>query len=126
MKLYIWSMFKSFGKFLEEKGQAPFINSIEDILGINPDDLSNEPQLATFFRMSKGTNLGSYKIVRFKRNSEGKITHAVVRPMDSDKTYKDEKGKIKIVPNPDSGDKLVPIDALDGLLSQDLKASQPI
>lgn len=97
------------------------MGSMEDMLGISPEDLKNEPQLATFFRITKGTNLGTYKIVEFKRDRDGKITHAVVRPMSADKTYKDEDGKLKIVPRSDSGDKLVAVGDLDGLLSQDLK-----
>lgn len=118
-------MTKSFRKFVEESENSPFIDSMQDVLGISPEDLRKEPQLATFFKMTKGTNLGTYKIVEFKRDREGKITHAVVRPMSSDKNYKDEDGKLKIVPGPDSGDKLVAVKDLDGLLSQDLNSSQP-
>lgn len=118
-------MTKSFRKFMEESEDSPFIDSMQDMLGISPEDLKKEPQLATFFKMTKGTNLGAYKIVEFKRDRNGKITHAVVRPMDSDKTYKDEGGKLKIVPGQDSGDKLVPVGDLDGLLSQDLVQNQP-
>jgi len=131
--IYISSMTKTFRKFVEEAEKSPFISSMQDMLGIDPEDLKNEPQQGTFYlhdtgqSVLKGTNLGSYKVVEFKRDKQGKITHAVVRPMSSDKTYKDENGKIKIVPGSESDkqDRLVGIEDLDGLLSQDLKSNQP-
>jgi hypothetical protein len=131
--IYISSMTKTFRKFVEEAEKSPLISSMQDMLGIDPDDLKNEPQQGTFYlhdtgkSVLKGTNLGSYKIVEFKRDKQGKITHAVVRPMSSDKTYKDENGKITIVPGSESDkqDRLVGIEDLDGLLGQDLKSNQP-
>lgn len=121
-------MLKSFRKFVEEREEGTLVSSLQDMLGINPEDLRNEPQLATFFSIaSRGTNLGSYKIVGFKRSEDGKITHAVVKPMSMDKTYKDEKDSPKRLPDGavPSEEMLVPISDLDKLMSQDFSATQP-
>ena len=117
-------MVKSFKEFLEAEDQHPLMTSLKDVLGIDPEQLRREPQVATFWRMGLGTNLGAYKIIQFKRNSDGIITHAVVRKISSDKTYKDKDGKLSKVPNPGAeGDKLVAISDLDALMQQDFKTS---
>lgn len=120
-------MTKSFKEFMEdENNDHPLISSLEDTLGIDPEDLKNEPQIATFFKLSQGTNMGSYKIIKFKRNSQGKITHALVKPIEADKIYKDKDGSIKKIPKKeiDTSVKLVSIKDLDGLLGQDFAQSQ--
>lgn len=111
---------------MEDKEQDTLVSSLEDTLGINPEDLKNEPQLATFFKIaSHGTNLGSYKILQFKRNEDGKITHAVLRPLSTDKVYKDREGSIKNIARGKmpSKDVLVPIGELDTLMAQDFATS---
>jgi hypothetical protein len=81
---------KTFRQFVEEG----FVKSVEDNLGIKPEDMEHEPQIGKFYAgIGPGTNLGSYKIVRTIRNQKGEATHMVVRPISRDKTYKDEKGK---------------------------------
>lgn len=120
-------MTKSFRKFMEEgSGASPLMSSLEDMLGIDSEDLKKEPQLATFFKISQGTNLGSYKILEFKRDSQGKITHAVVEPMTADKVYGEKDGSFrKIQKGPlNSKPQLVAIADLDKLLGQDFSASQ--
>lgn len=100
------------------------MTSLKDVLGIDPEQLKKEPQVATFWKMGLGTNLGAYKIVQFKRNDEGTITHAVVRRISNDKTYKEKEGKFSKVPDPKgSEDILVSIGDLDALMQQDFKAS---
>ena len=113
---------KSFRTFLEEQEQ-PFIASLKDVLGVDPEDLESEPQVASFFPMGLATNLGSYEIVRFNRNKEGKITHAVVKPTSMDKKYKDDKGELKQIDGGETEQKeiTVRIEDLDKLLSQDLQ-----
>jgi hypothetical protein len=115
---------KSFRTFLEEQEQ-PFIASLKDVLGIDPEDLENEPQVASFFPMGLTTNLGSYELVRFNRNKHGKITHAVVKPTGMDKKYKDEKGEFKQIDGGETDQKeiTVRIEDLDKLLSQDFQPS---
>lgn len=119
---------KSFKKFVEEKEDGTLVSSLQDMFGINPEDLRNEPQLATFFSIaSRGTNLGSYKIVGFKRSQDGRITHAVVKSMSMDKVYKDDDGSPKRMPKgaESTEELLVPISDLDKLMSQDFSANQP-
>ena len=120
-------MAKSFRKFLEEKGAHPFIQSLEDVLGINPEDISGET--SAFFKMGEkgfGTNLGTYKIVDYKKNDEGKITHAVLKIVGIDKKYKDDDGKFSQIPgSKDSGREIiVPIEDLDELMQQNFKTAQ--
>jgi hypothetical protein len=119
-------MIKSFKKFLEEKEQgegSPFIKSLGSLFDINPEDLNT--QVASFFQAGQnglGTNLGSYKIVGSKRNKEGKITHAVVKMISLDKTYKDKGGEFSEIPSQETEKEiLVPIGDLDELLQQDFK-----
>ena len=119
-------MVKSFRKFVEDSENHPLMTSLDDILGIDPEDMKKEPQIASFFKISQGTNLGSYKIVRYQRNSEGKITHAVIKPIHADKIYKDKEGSPKRIPKEqmDSGEKLVPIKDLDVLMGQNFSQNQ--
>lgn len=125
-------MQKSFKKFIEEKEQnSPYISSLQDELGINIKDLEKEPQIASFFAFGKGniSNIGPYKIVEFKRNKDGKITHAVVAQNNDqaiqNRQYKDKEGNISRVKNDVENKKfIVPIEELDKLLSQDF-SSQP-
>lgn len=118
---------KSFKKFVEDAEEMnTIISSLEDNLGINPEDLKKEPQIASFFKFNQGTNLGSYKIISFKKNSKGQITHAVVKPLDSDKLYKDKKGSYVKIPKKeiDNSLKLINIKDLNKLLSQDFDQNQ--
>lgn len=113
---------------MEDKEEETLMSSLEDMLGINPEDLRSEPQLATFFKIaSHGTNLGSYKIMQFKRNEDGKITHAILRPISAQKVYKDKGDSMKKMPSGSmpSGDVLVPVGELNALMSQDFAANQP-
>lgn len=117
---------KSFKTFLkEEENKHPYLSSIEDELGINPADLEKEPQVASFFSFNKNiNNIGTYKVVDFKRNSQGEITHAVVKQINDknikNRQYQNIDGEIKRTEK-DSKDKtfIVPIKDLDGLMSQD-------
>jgi hypothetical protein len=118
-------MFKSFKKFIEEK--HPYFSSLEDELGIDINDLQNEPQIGSFFSIGKGniSNLIPYKIIKFKRNNDGKITHAVVKKnsdlMIKSKQYKEKDGKILQVNKEEEKRFIVPIEELDKLISQDFQ-----
>lgn len=110
----------------EQSDKHPLMSSLKDMLGIDDEDLKDEPQIASFFKISQGTNLGSYKILEFKRNSEGKITHALVVPMYMDKIYGGKEGSMKRLPRgaADHGVKLVAVQDLDKLMGQDFSATQ--
>lgn len=118
---------KSFKTFLEEEEKSSFIGSLEDELGITTDDLSKEPQIASFFSLGKViNNLGPYKILRFLKNEKGKVTHAVVLQINDkhikNRQYKTVNDKIIKIANQEQ-DKtyVVPIEDLNDLLSQDFK-----
>lgn len=114
----MYNMVKSFKKFLEDKGH-PFIDSLKNTLNIDTDQLSKDPQIGTFFSMGLGSNLWSYQIVGFKKSEEGKITHAVIKPMSVDKTYKDDDGKMSEIPDrTEMKEKIIAIEDLDGLMQQ--------
>jgi hypothetical protein len=124
-------MRKTFKKFIEEKQQSSYISSLEDELGINVNDLEKEPQIAKFFSFGKGniSNISPYKIIEFKRNEDGKITHAVVcknsDPAIHNRQYKNKDGNIVRVNNDLENKKIViAIEDLDKLLSQDFSATQ--
>lgn len=117
-------MFKSFKKFIEEK--HPYISALSDELGINTKDLEKEPQIGSFFSIGSGNinNIGAYKVIEFKRNEDGEITHAVVCQNNDlkikNRQYQDKDGKITRIDKDDESKKfIVPIEELDGLLSQD-------
>jgi hypothetical protein len=119
---------KSFRKFVEDReAKSPHIDAMQDELGIDPRDLEKEPQVASFFAMGKEVrNIGPYRIISFKRDDEGKITHAVVRRYDDPSTksrrYRDEDGgMVRMNKNNDSERMVVPIEDLDKLMSQDFQ-----
>lgn len=121
---------KSFKKFIEEKEKevsSPHLDSLEDELGIDPRDLEMEPQIASFFSFDgQARNIGPYRIISFKKNNDGKITHAVVKRFDlpgiKNRSYKDEDGNMVRIDAQKGEQKfLVPIGDLDKLLSQDLQ-----
>lgn len=122
---------KSFRKFLEEQeNKSPYLSSLADELGLDPRDMEKEPQVASFFSMGGTTNnIGSYRIVKFKRNEDGEITHAVVKkindPVVKKRTYKDKDGEFVRIDD-EQGEEtfLVPVEDLDKLLSQDFQPQQ--
>ena len=87
---------KSFRSFLEEdENKSPYMASLEDEMGIDPRDLEKEPQIGSFFSFGKiASNIGPYKVVKFKRNEDGEITHAIVKqindPIINSRKYKDK------------------------------------
>lgn len=122
-------MVKSFKEFLkEEENKHPYISSLEDELGIDTRDLEKEPQIGSFFSMGNITkNVGPYKILKFKRNDDGEITHAIVKNIDDhaikNRKYKDQEGNLIKIDNEEVKTKtfLVPIQDLDKLMSQDFQ-----
>jgi hypothetical protein len=121
---------KSFRKFLEEKeseASSPYIDALQDELGIDSADLEKDPQLASFFSLGADTkNIGLYKILRIVRDEGGKPTHAVVRTMEDrsikDRRYRDSEGTLKrIEGDAEERTLVVPIEDLDKLLSQDFQ-----
>lgn len=121
---------KSFRSFLEEdENKSPYMASLEDEMGIDPRDLEKEPQIGSFFSFGKiASNIGPYKVVKFKRNEDGEITHAIVKqindPIINSRKYKDKDGNITKVDD-EKGDKtfIVPIEDLDKLMSQDFQSA---
>jgi len=119
---------KSFHKFLEEReSSSPHIDALEDELGIDPRDIEKEPQIASFFSLGKEVrNIGPYRVVSLKRNSEGAITHAVIERRDDrgikNRRYRDEEGKMtRMGANYEAERMVVPIEDLDRLMSQDFQ-----
>lgn len=120
---------KTFSEFLrEDENNHPFISSLRDELGIKPSDLEHEPQVASFFSFGKSiSNIAPYKVVGFKRNSDGRITHAVVKQTGdhsiNNRQYKDdgEGGLVRIDGTPGDRTFLVGIGDLDKLMSQDFQ-----
>lgn len=120
---------KSFRKFVEDKEAAasPYIDSLEDELGIDPRDLEKDPQMASFYSLGKDIkNVGIYRVVRIIRDGSGTPTHAVVRSMEDrtvrNRRYRDGEGGIKRVDGDgEERNFVVPIGDLDKLMSQDFQ-----
>ena len=128
IEIYTIMRKKSFKSFLEEEEQKSYISSLQDELGISPEDMESEPQIASFFSLGGKfiDNIGSYKIIKFQRNEDGKITHAVVKQINDsnilNRRYKEKKDKILRVDAPKENETfLVKIEDLDKLLSQDFQ-----
>lgn len=125
--IYLGMESKSFRKFVEEsdkKASSPYLDALEDELGINPDDLDKESLVGSFFSMGgEVRNIGTYRVVSLKRDDSGKVTHGVVERYDDraikNRRYRDEDGKMIRMKSGDAKERLViPIDELDKLMSQ--------
>lgn len=123
---------KSFSKFVEEreaedKARIPYLNSLEDELGIDPRDLEKDPQMASFYSLGGDTkNIGLYRIVKIMRDENGEPTHAVVKTMEDasfkSRTYRgDGDGMKRVDGEGEEKTIVVPIEELDKLMSQDLQ-----
>lgn len=117
----------SFSNFLKNEEESYF-SALSDQLGINPEDFKKDPKFASFFSFgSNVTNIGSYSILDFKKNDDGKITHVLVKQINDPKvkniSYKDDK---KIKTNSDEKF-LIPIEDLQKLIlqGQDQPQAQP-
>lgn len=119
----------SFYKFLEQQedkeDKVSYVSALEDELGINPEDFYKDPKYASFFSLgSNGVNLGIYKIIDFKRNSKGDVTHAVVEKnndsaIKNKNYYSGEKDIFQIPSNKDNNKIFtVPIEDLESLMMQ--------
>lgn len=121
---------KSFRKFVEESekgGSSPHLDALGSEMGIDARDLEKEPMVGSFFSMGDEIkNIGMYRVVRFKRDDSGKITHAVVERIEDraikNRTYRDGEGGVVQTGGDDGGKKMiVPIEDLDKLMSQSLQ-----
>lgn len=122
----------SFYQFLEQQEEqedkedkVSYVSALEDELGINPEDFYKDPKYASFFSFgSNGVNLGIYKIIEFKRNSKGDVTHAVVEKnndsaIKNKNYYSGEKDIFQIPSNKDNNKIFtVPIEDLESLMMQ--------
>ena len=121
---------KSFRKFVEEKeaeASSPYIDALQDELGVDPADLEKDAQFASFYSMGKDTkNIGTYRIVRLIRNSAGEPTHAVVKTIEDEaikgRRYRDSEGSLKkVAADAEEQTFVVPIKDVGNLLSQSLQ-----
>lgn len=76
----------SFKNFLNE--EESFFSAMRDNLGINIDDYKKDPKIASFFSLgSSMVNIGPYKILDFKKNDNGQITHVLVKQINDPKIH---------------------------------------
>lgn len=119
----------SFLQFLkEQEDKISYVDALGDELGIDMESLYKDPKYASFFSIGPyGVNIGIYKVLEFKKNSEGQITHAVVA-LDNDKAIKNKKystgsDKDVQIPNFNGQNKFtIKIEDLESLMTQ---GSQP-
>lgn len=121
---------KSFRKFIEDterQASSPHLDALGDEMGIDARDIEKEPMVASFFAMGDEVrNIGTYRVVSFKRDQSGRITHAVVERFNDkaikDRRYRDEDGNMVRTQGGEGNERmLVPIEDLDKLMSQSLQ-----
>lgn len=62
-----------------KKEESSYGSALQDQLGINPEDQKKDPKIASWISLGLTKNIGPYTIVDYKRNQDGKITHALVK-----------------------------------------------
>jgi hypothetical protein len=67
-----------FSEFIK-KEEASYIDSLKNQLGIHPDDQKKDPKIASWISLGSMKNIGPYIIIDYKKNSDGKITHALIK-----------------------------------------------
>lgn len=122
----------SFKQFMELTAEKPatHLDVLRDELGINPEVLSQIPQMLANFKMGGDSyNIGSYKIVGFDRDDDGQITsvkisftHDPVQSITHKRKYKTVDGKQVEAPDndPDTGIKVIPIKLFNKMMTQGL------
>lgn len=111
----------SFRNFLANEEESFFRNMSK--IGINPEDWKKFPQYASFFSVGESpVNFGSLSILDYKKNSDGQITHVLVKKINDSKvaSLKFDKNNSDGTINKDNKDQtfLVSIDDLEKLLRQ--------
>lgn len=66
-----------FSEFI--KKEESYIDALKDQLGINPEDQKKDPKIASWIALGHTRNLGPYTIIDYKKNKDGKITHALIK-----------------------------------------------
>jgi hypothetical protein len=113
----------TFRQFLELAENPSHIGSLEDELGINPEDFKKVPQVAANFKIGKsGYNMSPYEVVDYVKDNTGKITGAKVKLINDpmNRLRKKTVDGNRVPDRPDNQIYYVPIDQLNKLLSQGL------
>jgi hypothetical protein len=114
----------SFSNFLKE--EESFFSSMNKI-GINSDDYKKFPQVASFFDLGLPVNIGSFSILDYIKDKDGKIKYVKIKKINDPKFYslrfdKNKEGEL------DKTDKnshfLVSIEDLESLLLQGQSGDQ--
>ena len=113
-----------FSDFIK-KEEVSYIDALKDQLGIHPEDQKKDPKIASWISLNYTKNLGSYSIIDYKKNKDGKITHALVKKHEQPGSinYKDN---LRINRDKDST-YLIPIEDLENniMLQGQNAQSQP-
>jgi len=110
----------SFSNFLKNE-EAGLLDALKQQLGINLDDLKKDPKFASFYSFGPNIrNIGSYVILDYKKNKEGRITHVLVKQINDPKIKNVEyDSENKIVSGKNINKKfIVPIKDLEKLMLQ--------
>ena len=123
-------MYKNFTEFLvvREQNEESFFSSMNRI-GIDKEDYKKFPQVASFFSLGKvPVNIGSFSILDYKKNNDGKITHVKIKKINDPKFKslkfdKDDSGELDKSEKNDEF--LISIEDLENLLLQGQDQQQP-
>jgi hypothetical protein len=116
---------KSFAQFikLKEEEKPNHIGSLEDELGINPEDFEKVPQMGANFNLG-GTsfNASPYKILGYNKDVTGKIVSARIQLVNdvANKTRKQVRDGERIPDHDVNQVFVIPIEKLNGFISNGL------
>lgn len=121
----------SFRSFMElEEKPTSHIDSLQDELGIRPEDFAKVPQMGANFNLGKTTfNASPYRILGYQYDAHGKKTSARIQLVNEPsnitrKQFKDRDGQqVRMPDKPDSRIYVVPIEKLNDLMTQGLSAA---
>jgi hypothetical protein len=107
----------NFRQFLEDG----YTDKLQDELGIDPETIGDSPQWAANIGWGGFSYNGMTYKFKYTRDSSGKITGAMVKPIDLGRAYVDRGGKKMRVPAGDTSEKFVSIDDLNKMMTQGLQ-----
>ena len=119
---------KSFAQFikLKEEEKPNHIGSLEDELGINPEDFEKVPQMGANFKLGGVSfNASPYQIIGYNKDSTGKVVSARVKLINdvANRTRKQVRDGERIPDHDVNQVYVVPIEKLNDLISNGLNAA---
>jgi hypothetical protein len=107
----------NFRQFLEDG----YTDKLQDELDIDPETVGDSPQWAANIGLGGFSYNGMTYKFKYARDSSGKITGALVKPVDLGRAYVDRDGKKMRVSAKDTSERFISIDDLNKMMTQGLQ-----